>query len=195
MTVARFINTRPLGLLGRSAMFNNAMHLNIQGCMVKIYMTSKSGKIVYRNKIDTIIGIIHPGIVLGEDQSGIVWVIHNHYKIGHPEIVTLEDFADGVDVLEDMRKVSYSPSEIVERAIECWNAKNQYSWLLHNCQHFVNKIVLNQNHSEAIDKIANGSLLIGAGISLYGALTGKRTLIKIGLTMAAAGLGAKGMNN
>jgi hypothetical protein len=41
MTVARFINTPPLGLLGRSAMFHNATHLNVRGRMVTIYMTSK----------------------------------------------------------------------------------------------------------------------------------------------------------
>lgn len=195
MTVAKYINIPFDGVLTGPAIFGIAQHVNVRGRMLTIYMTSKSGKIIYRNKINTIIGIVHPGIILGADKFGVVWVIHNHYKIGYPEILTLEEFAEGVQVFEDIRTVSYNAREIVERSIESWKQKKQYSWLSHNCQQFVNLITLNRNHSEAFDKIANGGILIGGGLFLYGMFTGKKTLAKVGLSIASAGIGVKGLNS
>jgi len=91
--------------------------------------TVDSGRIVYRNKIDTIIGIKHPGIVLGIDSTRTIWILHNHYSIGCPQIVTLEEFAQGQDVFFDDRAVQYSREEIINRAIEAWQVGKQYSWL------------------------------------------------------------------
>jgi hypothetical protein len=194
MTVAKYTNIPFDGVLTGPAIFDNAQHLNVRGRMLAIYMISRSGKIIYRNKIDTIIGIVHPGIILGSDEFSVIWVIHNHYKIGHPEIVTLEEFAEGVQVFEDIRTVSYSPMEIVERSIESWKQKKQYSWLSHNCQQFVNNITLNKNHSEALEKIANRGLLVGGGLLLLGIFMGNKNLIKAGLTVGVIGVGVKAMN-
>jgi|GEM_PF-1791963 len=194
MTVTNFTNSPITAYSGIEGVFNNAFHLNVRSRALSIYLTPKSGKIIYRNKIDTLIGIIHPGIVLGQDRSGVTWVIHNHYKIGHPEIVTLEEFADGVDVLEDTRILFYNASEIVKRSIESWKEKKEYSWLFNNCQHFVNKVAMGKPHSEAIDKIGNGGLAIGGLLSLYGAFTNNRGLLKVGLAVGGAGLGIKVIN-
>lgn len=49
----------------------------------KLQFTNDSGKIIYRDKIDSLIGIKHPGIILGTDIYGTVWVIHNHYQIAN----------------------------------------------------------------------------------------------------------------
>src|SRR4051812_15495163 len=107
MRVAKFNNAPLHGAISSNLAYGETIYVNVGGRLISINMTSKSGKIIYRNKIDTLIGIIHPGIVLGDDHFGITWVIHNHYKIGHPEIVMLNDFANGVDVLEDTRTLFY----------------------------------------------------------------------------------------
>ena len=156
-----------------------------------IFLTPNSGKIIYRDKVDTLIGIKHPGIILGQDGNGTVWVIHNHYGIGFPEIVTLAEFCSGAKYFFDLRKVFYSTIEIIERAVESWKAKKEYSWLLHNCQHFVNKVTQNSHHSETIDKVSDGAMFIGGAISLVGLFTGNKSAINIGLSIAGAGAAGK----
>lgn len=75
------------------------------------------GKIIYRDKIDTIIGINHPGIILGNDAHGTTWVIHNHYGIGSPEIVSMEKFCEGAKFFFDLREAFYNTRQIIKRAI------------------------------------------------------------------------------
>jgi hypothetical protein len=160
-----------------------------------LQFTADSGKIIYRDKVDTLIGIKHPGIILGDDIYGVTWIIHNHYQIGFPQIESLEKFAAGVKVLNDTRPVNYNQEEIVNRAIESWKRKEQYSWLLHNCQHFVNKVTANKNKSETLDRIANN--LIGGGLTagIAAAAKGKKGLAKAGLITATVGGLIKLINN
>jgi hypothetical protein len=96
---------------------SNQVIVSKNGNTSLLYFTDNSGKIIYRDKIDTLIGIKHPGIILGVDNWGTVWVIHNHYQIGYPQIVTLNDFANGVAILYDSRTVFYNTSQIIKRAI------------------------------------------------------------------------------
>jgi len=145
------------------------------------------GKIIYRDKIDTIIGIKHPGIILGNDAHGTTWVIHSHYGIGSPEIVSKEKFCEGAKFFFDLREEFYNTRQIIERAIASWREKKEYSWLFHNCQHFVNKITKDQNYSDAIEDISNGALATGSLISLYGLFSGNKAAINAGLTIAGRG--------
>ena len=73
-----------------------------------IYENADIGKIIYRKKIDTLIGTPHPGIVLGEDIWGTVWIIHNHYKNGKVE-ATWE--AVWVRIVEKMRYTEMNTKE------------------------------------------------------------------------------------
>lgn len=153
----------------------------------QLLFTNDSGKIVYRDKIDSLIGIKHSGIILGTDIYGTTWVIHNHYEIGHPEIVTWEQFSLGVPVFYDTRPVSYNREDIVSRAIEFWVNKKEYRWLYHNCQHFVNKVTRNVFKSESLDRIGNNLIAVG----LTGGALGHASKNKVGgnLGLAAAFLG------
>lgn len=156
-----------------------------------IYFTINSGKIIYRDKIDTLIGIKHPGIVLGNDFWGTTWVIHNHYKIGHPQIVTLQEFASGSKLFFDNRPLFYDTVQIIERAIVHWIEKKEYSWLANNCQQFVNKVVQNKKYSETIDKVTDSAMFTGGLVSLVGFLAGNKTAINIGLTIAGVGVAGR----
>lgn len=159
-----------------------------------IFLVRNSGKIIYRDKIDTLIGIKHPGIILGNDTYGNTWVIHNHYGIGYPEIVTLEKFCEGAKFFFDLREVFYDSRKIIERAIMSWKERKEYSWLFHNCQHFVNKITKNQNYSEAIDDISNGAIVTGGLVSLFGLLSGNKAAVNAGLTIGGLGIAGKTLN-
>lgn len=168
--------------------------INRSGNTSALYLTANSGKIIYRDKIDTLIGIKHPGIILGADAWGTVWVIHNHYKIGHPQIVTLEAFAEGVATFFDNRPVFYSPMKIIERAILHWIEKKEYSWLFNNCQHFINRVTQNEHYSETIDRVSNNTMAAGGFITLLGLLSGNKGLMQAGLGIAGAGATGKILN-
>lgn len=135
-----------------------------------LYSTNDSGKIIYRDKIDTIIGIKHPGIILGMDVWGTIWVIHNHYEIGYTEIVTIDNFALNSPIFYDERPVFYDTNQITQRAINHWFTKKEYSWLFNNCQHFINKVVQNNNHSETIERVSDNAMMVGGILTLLGLL-------------------------
>lgn len=154
----------------------------------QLIFTNDSGKIVYRDKIDSLIGIKHPGIVLGTDIYGTIWVIHNHYQIGAPEIVTWEQFSLGVPVFYDKRPVSYNREEIVNRAITFWTNKTQYNWLYHNCQHFVNKTARNVFQSESLDRIGDNLIAAGIASGALGHASKNKVVGNLGLAAAFLGL-------
>lgn len=173
---------------------SNTVFIERNGGTSALFMNADSGKIIYRNKIDTIIGIKHPGIILGIDYWRTVWVIHNHYQIGYPQIVTLDEFAQGYSIFYDSRPVFYHPSEVIARAISHWMEKKEYSWLYNNCQHFVNRVAQNEHYSESVDKIANVALATGGILVFVGLLSGNKGLMKTGLGIAGSGVTGKALN-
>ncbi len=159
-----------------------------------ITYTKDSGKIIYRDKIDTLMGVTHPGIILGKNSSGQVMVIHNHYLIGHAEIETLDQFTQGSKHYFDTRKVFYNTKKIIERAIESWKEKKAYSWLTNNCQQYVNRAANGINFSEAVDKGSDTALVIGGLTTLFGLATKSGAAVKVGLSIAGLGVVGKTLN-
>ncbi len=166
---------------------SNKITVNQNGNSSALYLSVNSGKIIYRNKIDTIIGIKHPGIVLGKDAWENLWVIHNHYEMGRPQIVTWEQFSLGNEVFYDSRPVFYDAIEIIERAIAHWSEKNQYNWLYNNCQHFVNKVSQNKSYSETVDRVSNNTLILGGATTFAGIILSNAIIAEIGLGITVAG--------
>ena len=161
----------------------------------ELFYTKDSGKIIYRNKIDTLIGIKHPGIILGDDLCGTTWVIHNHYQIGFAEIVTFNSFAAGTEVFYDNRPVNYNPEEIIARAIDCWLSKKEYHWLFNNCQHFVNNIVRNKHSSETLNRVGNFLITIGLGTGSLAVHRKRKEVLHLGIFLVGLGLLLKLLNN
>jgi hypothetical protein len=161
---------------------------------IALELSGDSGQIIYRDKIDTIIGIKHPGIILGTDQFGRTWVAHHHYEHGTPAIETLETFAKGMPVFYDDRPVSYNRATIVSRAFEAWKAGREYHWLMQNCQHFVNKVVNDEHRSDAADELADGAMISGGILALIGAIIGNKGLVTAGLAVTAGGAIGKGLS-
>jgi hypothetical protein len=170
---------------------SNAVKVNRGDQSSFLYYTKESGKIIYRDKIDTLIGIKHPGIILGKDIWNRLWVIHNHYQIGFPQIVPFNQFSIGTDVLFDKRPVFYNTSKIIQRAIDHWIEKKEYSWLFHNCQHFVNNITQNKYYSETINNVSNKAMIGGGILTLIGLMAEDSQIIKTGLAITGVGVAGK----
>lgn len=164
------------------------------GGTIVLTLTSNSGRIVYRDKINTLIGVKHPGIELGIDQHGKRWVLHHHYENNYPAIEREDLFAKGEPVFYDLREVNYNKFEIVQRSLDAWNNGTEYHWLWNNCQHLVNNVTRNKNSSEAIDQISNGAMITGGVMALIGLASKNKTLINIGLGVKTLGSVGKGLS-
>jgi len=172
----------------------NRVQFNRLGITSSLIITPDSGKIIYRGKINTVIGVPHPGLLLGQDIWGDIWVIHNHYKNEKAEIETLETFAAGENWFYDNRQVFYNSYEILDRAITHWLRKEKYNWLTNNCQHFVNRVTRDEHKSETVDKVSDNAMIGGSILALVGLFTKNKTLVNIGLGVAGAGALGKGFS-
>lgn len=164
------------------------------GETIILTLTQNSGRIAYRDKINTVIGIKHPGIELGADQFGYRWFVHHHYKNVKPTIEREDAFSLGEPIFYDDRKVNYSQYQILERALGAWWFGNEYHWLWQNCQHFVNVVAKNEKHSDTVDKVSENAMIFGGVAGLIGLLTGNKTLVNIGFGVAAGGAVGKGFS-
>lgn len=164
------------------------------GRTIILTLTKNSGRIAYRDKINTIIGIKHPGIELGIDQYGYRWFVHHHYKNRKPAIEREDEFSLGVPIFYDDRPVSYNQYEILERAIAAWWEGKEYQWLWQNCQHFVNEIARKTKVSDTVERVSDNVIAGGGVTALIGFLTGNKGLVRIGLGVAGAGVVGKGLS-
>lgn len=164
------------------------------GRTIILTLTQNSGRIAYRDKIDTIIGIKHPGIELGADQFGYRWFAHHHYKNRKPAIEREDVFSLGVPIFYDERPVSYNQYEILERALAAWWAGKEYQWLWQNCQHFANEIARETKVSDTVERVSDNVIAGGGVTALIGLLTGNKNLVRIGLGVAGAGAVGKGLS-
>ena len=160
--------------------------------LVEIFKYVDSGKVITRDKIDTKTGVLHPGIIIGVDRYGRIWVAHNHVSNKQPTYDVLEKYLDGKQMIYDNRPVKFSPEEIAERTIAEVQLGKRYTWITYNCQHFVNLIVRNEHKSEAIDKISNGVMAIGLGGAVAAFGFKKNGWGIAGLILAGIAAGTKG---
>ncbi len=170
------------------------VQFNRFGITSSLVITPDSGRIIYRGKINTIIGVPHPGLILGQDLWGTTWVIHNHYKNEKAEVETIETFAAGEDWFYDDRQVFYNSYEIIDRAITHWLKKEKYNWLTNNCQHFVNRVTRDEHKSETVDKVSDTAMIGGGLLALIGVLTKNKGLVKAGIGVAGVGAIGKGLS-
>lgn len=163
-----------------------------EGEFLEIYECKDSGKVINREKKATLTNVIHPGIIIGQDKYGRMWVAHNHISNKKPTFDLFVDFSDTVEANWDFRKVYFTQKEIVQRAINEVLKGNSYNLVNYNCQTFVNRVVRDENSSEAIDKLSNGAIFLGLFTALIGVATKNKALIGTGIGIAAGAGIAKG---
>lgn len=147
------------------------LHLS-NGAQKWIKLDDRSGRIVTRQKVDTISNIMHPGIFLGTDYyTGKVYVIHNHYKYGSAYISTFSEYASGRPVYWQAEKCTNPPREVLEIGLKHAVSKKSYHPLEYNCQTFTNTACHNKPVSEDVEKwvgIAFGVFFAGVIVSAIG---------------------------
>jgi hypothetical protein len=137
------------------------------GNILRLWLNEWSGKIVFRYKIDTISDVTHPGIVLGYDQVGTRYIIHNHFEHGKPVIEPQSFFSKGQELFMARRQSSFETSRIIQNGLNEVLWAKRYNWITNNCQCFVNRVCHNENKSEAVENWTGGiltGLLLIAGI-------------------------------
>lgn len=161
--------------------------------LVNVYESVHSGTVITRKKTDAISRDAHPGIVIGRDVYGRIWVAHNHQGNNHPAYDTLEAYLKGMRPVKDHRQTDYSKADIVQRAMAEVAKGKAYHKLSYNCQTFVNRIVCDAPASEAVDTLSDGALLAGGLLGLIGLFAGSKTAIVAGAAIAGIGVTAKGI--
>ena len=152
-------------------LYKNCVHILENGGTIKrIFFNENSGKVYYRNKIGTLIGIKHPGIFLGVDLYGTEYFLHNHYQLGTACLVTGDDFKQGMPISLYELKYTNPPSTVIKIGLDEVIRKERYHVVNYNCQDYVNLATNNQRKSESVDKITS-NLVLG-------------TLLFVGLSLA-----------
>lgn len=139
------------------------------GIIKRIFFNENSGKVYFRYKIGSLIGIKHPGIFLGVDLYGTEYFLHNHYQLGTACLVTGDDFKQGMSIGLYELKYTNLPLKVIEIALNEAIRKEKYHVVNYNCQDYVNLATNNQRKSESVEKIASNlffGTLIFVGLSL-----------------------------
>lgn len=168
-----------------------AMLVSEENELVEINFSIDSGRVVTREKIDTVTQVYHPGIVLGNDIFGQTWVAHNHYSNKRPICETMDKYALGQQLYWDDRPEKFSRTELVHRAIDEVIDAKSYDPINYNCQIFVNKVVADEHVSESVDNLANIAIVGGALLGLLGGAFDNKALKIAGGVIAVTGVAAK----
>jgi hypothetical protein len=173
--------------MGYTLTFEN-LHLPCSnGETLTLCLTSNSGRIVTRKKIDTLLGVNHPGIELAVDQHGYRWIAHHHYLNKYPTIDREDKYADGNVISYAPVSSHFTKREILERTMHYWWNGKEYQLFSQNCQHFVNIIAYNEHRSDAMDK-ASDAMVLASLLGIFGGIaTGNSSLVKLGIGIGIAG--------
>lgn len=172
----------------------NILYAYTRGGTMAISLTADSGRVVIRKKIDTIIGTDHPGLVMGQDGSGNLLILHLHYENNVPVIDTLNAYGKNQPVYYDNSPVAFDRGTIMSHAIEAWARGEKYDGVGYNCQQFINGIVNGVNKSEVVEKISDGLLLGSLFLGILGLATKNKALIVTAAAMAGGGAYGKYKN-
>lgn len=159
--------------------------------LVNIYFTIDSGRVATRSKIDTLTKVLHPCVVLGNDRYGQTWVAHNHIDNKRPIFETMDSYSLGQQVYWHDRATVYTPTQIIDRAIDEVVSGQRYHPVNYNCQTFVNMVVGDDHRSESVDNLSDWAIGGGLLLALLGMATDNKALKAIGASALVAGGAAK----
>lgn len=134
------------------------------GRFIDIYFNEDSGKVYYRWKTNTLTGIKHAGVYIGQDVSGNGFFIHNHYQFGAPHLVNYNDFTLGKDLYLYKDRCSNPWNVIIRNAFSHVVRQEPYKLLSYNCQTLTNSSCNNESKSEDAARIVGG---VAAGVGLF----------------------------
>jgi hypothetical protein len=151
---------------------NSVDVVNNNGSIFTIYFNEHSGKVYYRNKIDTVVNIKHPGIYLGKDINGTGYFLHNHYHYGKAHITTQADFTKGEKIYLYNEMCSNSPREVIRIGLNEVLRGERYKPISYNCQTFTNTACHSIRKSDDAERMLAGVAGVALLFVFLGALFG-----------------------
>lgn len=142
------------------------------GAFVTIYFNEYSGRVYYRNKIDTVMNIKHPGIYLGKDRNGTGYFLHNHYHYGKAHITTQFDFTKGEKIHLYNEMCLNSPMEVIRIGLNEVLRGERYKPISYNCQTFTNTACHSIRKSDDAERMLAGFAGVAMLFLLLGAVFG-----------------------
>lgn len=141
------------------------------GKVIRVMFNSHTGLIYTRNKKDSFLSKIiqHKGLYIGTWGNYHI-VIHNHVDAGTAEVVTFEQFANGLKVYVDNIECTNNPIDRVKIALYDAYKRRPYELLTNNCQTLTNKACNNVSRSDDFPKVLFSGLGALSLVALIGAV-------------------------
>lgn len=142
----------------------------ITGKAIRVTFNSNTGLVCAREKKDSLLRyfIQHKGLYIGTWKNKDI-IVHNHIDAGSAEVVTLEQFAYGIQVYIEDKVCVNDPIERVKIALYDAYLKIPYDLLTNNCQTLTNKACINVARSDDFPKVVLGGLVFASVFALFGA--------------------------
>ena len=144
------------------------------GDFTDIYLNSDSGKVIWREKINTINKVKHEGVIIGEDINGRAIIAHNHYHFGSVKLDSLHGFSKGKQVYYSDKQCVNPPKRVIKNILNQAIEARLYEVLTNNCQHATNKACSNKSKSEDINKWLGGLALTGVVFGVISAFASSK---------------------
>lgn len=152
-------------IVTRYQMFGHAVRAFLKdGRFIDIYFNQDSGKVYYRWKTNTLTGIKHAGVYIGQDVSGNGFFIHNHYQLGSPHLVYYNDFTLGKNLYLYNERCKNPWNVTISNAFAHVVRQEAFKLLSYNCQTLTNSSCNNERKSEDAGRIVGG---VAAGVGLF----------------------------
>ena len=152
-------------IVTRYQMYNHAVRAFLSnGRFIDIYFNQDSGKVYYRWKTGTVVGIKHAGIYIGQDAAGNGYFFHNHYQQGFPHLVFYNDFTLGKELYLYNERCVNPWNTVVSNAFSHVVRREPFKLLSYNCQTMTNSACNNERKSDDAQKLLGG---VAAGVGLF----------------------------
>ena len=120
--------------------------------------SSASGRVIYRYKSV----VKHKGVIIGADESGEWWVLHNHPQTAL-DLISFTDFVKGQRWYFDLKKTSLPLEQVLENAYSLFERGLRYRVFTNNCQHSASLVAYGKRRSEDLVRFFRGLALASPG--------------------------------
>ncbi len=152
---------------------SNSLRLHFVGNQsIQVILDEHSGKIVTRDKVNTIINIQHTGIWLGRNAlTNEVLIIHNHYNYGAAHVASYAEYAQSKKVFPKNETCANDALTVIQVGLDHVLKGKSYQPINHNCQTLTNLACNNKAESEDVAKLFKSLAGLFLMVLIFCALT------------------------
>jgi hypothetical protein len=143
----------------------NLLHLYFAEAYHIVYLNKYTGNIYKREKNHAILRHVvdHKGLYIGALNDGTHIFIHSHIDARCAELVTREEFAQGIKVeLDTTKNCTNHPYDMIESALQQVLSGEPYNLKSNSCQTLVNQACTNQRKNDDTARVVVG--VIGVAV-------------------------------